>query len=780
MNDRPLISVIVPAYNHERFVGEALVSLMAQTYQRLELVVLDDGSTDATYARIEDLRAELERRFVRVELGTKGHEGTGRTISRCLQLARSDLVYMLDSDDIAHPDAIECLLPCMESPEVALAVGDNEYIDEDGRPVTLERDGERHATLLAYHLSSRANFVIERDFGSYVSLIEGNYVPNGWLLRRSCVSGVGGYAGELSLDDWSLLLRLVKKYRIRFTGSVLGKYRVHDKNTVTVHEESLFIDTARLLLQERAYCREHGFESAWSTYAHHVFERITPEEITSIVESPISGENWWEERRSRIEDLARIGKRETDFLRVSSALEQTRQKHLASIAKQETLQDLQEVERSRLLSLLDDAVERFRLAESVHENERERWRRDSEALNALVERHSLTEIAHQRERERLSRGLAASTARLSALEASRSWRWTGPIRRGLNALGRTASRKWEVCLEPPKPDPDSLGGVIVSGWAFHRDSPVARVEISVEGRQYFAAEYGIERPDVVAAFPKTDVGRPGFSVSIHVIEGPVTLQIELLCLDGRRQVVTRLLQRSHAMNDIARELYGAPIQFVASALWLVRDLVNHGGVGRYIWQSRRIRGWIRGHGEAEALAKASESLGDSPVIVEIGTFLGCSTVLLAGPCKRRGSGRVHCVDTFSPTGDDAALPIYRTIAESLGMSIRQLFDKNIYRAGLSDWITVHEMRSDEAARRWDTPIDMLFLDGDVSIAGSREIFQAWSPFLRRGGILAINGTVERPSRIGSYQVVREFVRPPNYEDVRRVDHITFARKSTEG
>ena len=108
--------------------------------------------------------------------------------------------------------------------------------------------------------------------------------------------------------------------------------------------------------------------------------------------------------------------------------------------------------------------------------------------------------------------------------------------------------------------------------------------------------------------------------------------------------------------------------------------------------------------------------------------------------------------------------------------MRQAFERNMRRAGLSEWITVHEMRSDEAARRWNTPIDMLYLDGDISIAGSREIFQAWSPFLREGGVLAINGTVERTSRTGSYRVVDEFVRPPDYEDVRRVDHVTFARK----
>jgi hypothetical protein len=111
--------------------------------------------------------------------------------------------------------------------------------------------------------------------------------------------------------------------------------------------------------------------------------------------------------------------------------------------------------------------------------------------------------------------------------------------------------------------------------------------------------------------------------------------------------------------------------------------------------------------------------------------------------------------------------------------MRQAFEQNMRRAGLSDWITVHEMESHEAAGQWQVPIDMLYLDGDVSAIGSREIFLDWSPFLRPGGILAINGTVERASGIESQKVVEEFVRPPAFEDIRRIDHVTFARKSSE-
>ena len=186
MNADRLVSVIVATYNHERFVEEALRSLIAQTHRPLELILRDDGSTDATFERVQTLLPELRERFVRVDAATQTHEGASKTISKCLEVAQGELVFLLDSDDVALPSAIEDLLPYMDAPDVALAVGDNQYIDARGLDCSLEKDGEALSTLLAFHTKGRARFSLERDFGAYSSLIEGNYVPNGWLLRRRC------------------------------------------------------------------------------------------------------------------------------------------------------------------------------------------------------------------------------------------------------------------------------------------------------------------------------------------------------------------------------------------------------------------------------------------------------------------------------------------------------------------------------------------------------------------------------------------------------------------
>src|SRR4029453_4343203 len=226
---KPLVSVVVPAYSHERFVDEAVRSLIAQTYDPLEIIVVDDGSREKTFSRVEAFLPDLRQRFVRAHVARKDHVGGAANAARCLDLAQSDFIYLLDSDDVAYPQAIDRLVPLLESPDVALAVGDNKYIDERGCPYALMRHGVKYETLFAFHTADRPEFHATCDFGSYESIIGGNYVPNGWLLRRSAVRTVGGYNSEFVLDDWALLLRLAKRFRITYEGTVLADYLAHPR-----------------------------------------------------------------------------------------------------------------------------------------------------------------------------------------------------------------------------------------------------------------------------------------------------------------------------------------------------------------------------------------------------------------------------------------------------------------------------------------------------------------------------------------------------------------------
>ena len=88
MNTDDLISVIVPAYNHEKYIEECIRSIMAQTYQNIELLVIDDGSKDGTFEILQSLKPECEKRFVRVVFETQENQGTCVTLNRLIDLAR--------------------------------------------------------------------------------------------------------------------------------------------------------------------------------------------------------------------------------------------------------------------------------------------------------------------------------------------------------------------------------------------------------------------------------------------------------------------------------------------------------------------------------------------------------------------------------------------------------------------------------------------------------------------------------------------------------------------
>ena len=206
------------------------------------------------------------------------------------------------------------------------------------------------------------------------------------------------------------------------------------------------------------------------------------------------------------------------------------------------------------------------------------------------------------------------------------------------------------------------------------------------------------------------------------------------------------------------------------------------GLAKYLRISEQIPGWIRGE-EATALALTTLSLSGPPVIVQIGTFFGSATVLLAGARKLRGSGIVHCVDPFDCSGDDFSVPHYRRLLiEAGGGSLRGYFESNIRSAGLEDWIEVHQGRAEEVANGWAALIDMLDLDGDQSPAGARAAYEGWTPFLKPGGIIAIHNSSPReydPTHDGHRRIVIEEIVPPIYTDIRLVVHTTFARRSSD-
>lgn len=154
MNSEPLVSVVLPCYDAERFLAQALESLLGQTYGKLEILAIDDGSGDRTAAILAELGARDER--IRV-LRNAENQGVIRALNRGVAEARGEVIARMDADDVAAPERIERQVAVLaERPEVDLVGTGVEVVDGGTgrrlrpRPVRcLEPGGARFAALFA-------------------------------------------------------------------------------------------------------------------------------------------------------------------------------------------------------------------------------------------------------------------------------------------------------------------------------------------------------------------------------------------------------------------------------------------------------------------------------------------------------------------------------------------------------------------------------------------------------------------------------------------------------
>ncbi len=206
----PVVTVIVPTRDRRRYLDEAIRSVLAQTFADLELLVVDDGSTDGTGDLV---KAVEDPRLCYIH---QPPAGIGAALNRGLRRARGRYVARLDSDDVWHRDMLETLLPVLESrADVGVVYARGQAMDERGR---------RFPNLQG---------LPERFPGdSLRSLVYDDGTCNVALLaRRECFERAGYYDEDLvASEDWDMWLRVARHYRFSFVDKVVVAIRLHDGN----------------------------------------------------------------------------------------------------------------------------------------------------------------------------------------------------------------------------------------------------------------------------------------------------------------------------------------------------------------------------------------------------------------------------------------------------------------------------------------------------------------------------------------------------------------------
>ena len=195
IGDKPLVSVIFPAYNHEKYVQETIKSVINQTYENIELIVVDDGSSDSTWQKIQEMKEECEKRFVRVVFETKENGGVCSALKRLYELVQADFIMQTASDDLLKPELIEKEMEfLLNNPDYLLCTCNDEIIDSNSRQCywDMARNNVYDISKAVFKTfgdflkRTKPNIDFNSElFGSYISLYGGNYISIGYIFRKS-------------------------------------------------------------------------------------------------------------------------------------------------------------------------------------------------------------------------------------------------------------------------------------------------------------------------------------------------------------------------------------------------------------------------------------------------------------------------------------------------------------------------------------------------------------------------------------------------------------------
>lgn len=218
VNEEVLVSVIIPTYNRAGMVGRAIDSVLRQTYDKYEIIVIDDGSVDDTQRVVEQGYPQVH--FIRKENG-----GASSARNKGMMVAKGELIAFLDADDVWFEDKLERQVELMTSdPSVPLCF-------TDCRPV---RDGR---VLHESGIRSGRGFRPGGDY-AYHDMINGfNVLPSCTMVRKDLVFKYGLFNEELSLcEDWDLFLKISTEGPIAYIDVPLLDRYLGDDNLTTKTE----------------------------------------------------------------------------------------------------------------------------------------------------------------------------------------------------------------------------------------------------------------------------------------------------------------------------------------------------------------------------------------------------------------------------------------------------------------------------------------------------------------------------------------------------------------
>ena len=228
----PLVTVIVPNYNHERFLKERLDCIFGQTYPNIDVLLMDDCSSDNSRELLTSY-AEKYPDKARILFNEKNSGGVFRQWAKGIQSAKGDLCWIAESDDFCERDFLECVLPAFEDRDVKLSYCRYCFVDENGRRNEEGFDAYMSAVSDDKWHHSYVNDA-EDEVASALGII--NTIPNasGAVFRRDVSLPVfedeDWYRMKIC-GDWEFYLNVIKGGKVAYTADTTSYFRFHSNNS---------------------------------------------------------------------------------------------------------------------------------------------------------------------------------------------------------------------------------------------------------------------------------------------------------------------------------------------------------------------------------------------------------------------------------------------------------------------------------------------------------------------------------------------------------------------
>ena len=213
MTINPLVSIVIPCYNHENFVQDTIQSIIDQTYENIELIVIDDGSQDNSVTKIQQMIEHCKQRFVRFEFRDRPNKGLSATLNEAVEWCKGEYFSAIASDDI------------MIDKKTAIQVNllnENQHITAVfGGAIVIDKNNNKIDTLLYEN----------REYNFENIILHQHILPAPTqMIRMKVLEKIGGYKSELIIEDWYMWLKLSQFGNILYVKEIFSLYRQHDSN----------------------------------------------------------------------------------------------------------------------------------------------------------------------------------------------------------------------------------------------------------------------------------------------------------------------------------------------------------------------------------------------------------------------------------------------------------------------------------------------------------------------------------------------------------------------